>query len=75
MAELTSCADRRAMDRFVAGTASRSEGRVIVRHLLAGCSACAALLQSAFLPPVEAGAYDDLLARWVDVVPAQAGCS
>jgi hypothetical protein len=63
------------MDRFVAGTASRSKRRVIVRHLLAGCSPCAARLQSAFQPPIEAAAYDDLFARLIDAIPAQAGFS
>jgi len=68
------CPDCRAMNRFVAGTASRSECREIVRHLLAGCPPCATRLRSVFQPPVETGAYDDALARLIDAVPAQAGC-
>lgn len=63
------------MNRFMAGTASRSECREIVRHLLAGCAPCAALLESAFQQPVETGAYDEVLTRLIDAVPAQAGCS
>ncbi len=68
------CLDRDAAERFVAGTASRRERREIVRHLLAGCGACAAVLRSAFRPPVEEGDYEAVLARWIELVPAQAGC-
>jgi len=63
------------MNRFIAGQASQRERRVIVRHLLTRCGLCAALLRSAFQPPVEADAYDDALGRLIEAVPAQAGCS
>ncbi len=72
---MMSCPDPNAMDRFVAGTASRSECREIVRHFLVRCAPCAALFKSAFQPPVEAGAYDAPLARLIDALPARAGCS
>jgi hypothetical protein len=71
---MTGCLERDVMDRFVAGKASRRECRVIVRHLLAGCGRCAALAREAFRPPVQEQDYDAALARWIELVPAQAGC-
>jgi len=44
--------------RFVAGTASRDEGRQITAHLLRGCRACADRVQVLLLPGVPMGAYD-----------------
>ena len=63
---MTGCLDGDAAERFVAGTASRSECRKIVLHLLAGCGACAGLLRSVFRPAVEEGDYDGALARMTD---------
>ncbi len=60
---MTSCVEREILHRFAAGTASGSECRQVVRHLLAGCGPCAASLRSAFRPAIEAGAYDVVLAR------------
>ena len=60
---MTSCVDREILHRFAAGTASGSESRQVVRHLLAGCGPCAAAFRSAFRPVVEEGAYDGILAR------------
>jgi hypothetical protein len=60
---MTICLDREVLDRFVAGTAGGRERRQVVRHLLAGCGPCAALLRSAVRPAVEEGAYDGALAR------------
>ena len=72
---MTSCLERDAMARFVAGSASRRERREIVRHLLSGCGACAALLREGFRPPVQERDYDEALARFgAGFVPAQAGC-
>ena len=71
---MTSCLERDVMDRFVAGSASRRECREVVRHLLGGCGACAAVLREAFHPPVQERDYDEALARWIGLVPAQAGC-
>jgi predicted PP-loop superfamily ATPase len=53
------------MHRFVAGSASPAERREIVRHLLARCGRCAALLRSAVRPPVREAAYEDVIARAV----------
>ena len=61
---MTDCPDREMLARFVAGTASPAERRLIVRHLLAGC-VCAGGLRSVFRPAVAEGAYDGLLARWL----------
>ncbi len=70
---MTSCLGTDAMSRFVDGSASRRERREIVRHLLAGCGGCAALLRKEFRPPVQEREYDEALARWIELVPAQAG--
>lgn len=70
---MTGCLERDVMDRFVAGNASRREGREVVRHLLSGCGACAAVLRKAFRPPVQEQDYDAALTRWIELVPAQAG--
>ena len=63
---MTSCLERDAVERFVAGAAGRRECREIVLHLLAGCGACAALLRSVFRPAVEERDYDGALARMTD---------
>ncbi|HYU31084.1 MAG TPA: hypothetical protein VEW48_02895 [Thermoanaerobaculia bacterium] len=67
---MTRCLGPEVMNRFVAGTASRSEGREIVRHLLAGCAPCAISLRPALRRASEPETCDDALA-----LPAQAGCS
>lgn len=62
---MTSCVECEILHRFVAGTASASERRQVVRHLLAGCGPCAAAARSAFRPAIEEGAYDGALARMI----------
>jgi hypothetical protein len=50
--------------RFVLGTTSRPENRTIVRHLLARCPACAAVLKRVKPePPVEPADYNEALDR------------
>jgi len=71
---MTGCPRRAAVERFIEGTASRRDCRVLVRHLLAGCGPCAALLRETFRPPVREQDYDEALARWIGLVPAHAGC-
>ena len=57
---------REALSRFLWGTASREENRSIVRHLLARCGRCAAVLNAGKpAPPVESAAYDEALSRCV----------
>jgi hypothetical protein len=60
---MTACVEREILHRFAAGTASASERRLVVRHLLARCGPCAAVLRSVFRPAMEAGAYDGALVR------------
>lgn len=50
---MTHCLERRVLERFLAGTASRAECQTIVRHLLARCSRCAIRLRSIFRPTIE----------------------
>jgi hypothetical protein len=72
---MTSCPEHDVMDRFVGGSASRRERREVVRHLLAGCGRCAALLREAFRPAVQERDDDEALARsGSGLIPAQAGC-
>jgi len=49
--------------RFSLATASRQESRQVVRHLLARCPACAAVLKGLLAPPVDPGVYDQALDR------------
>jgi hypothetical protein len=50
--------------RFVLGATSRLENRAIVRHLLARCPACAAVLKRVKPePPGEPADYDEALDR------------
>lgn len=60
---MTTCVEREILHRFAADTASASERRQVVRHLLSGCGPCAAAFRSAFWPAIEEGAYDGALAR------------
>lgn len=64
---MTSCPEHDVLDRFVAGSASRQECREVVRHLLSGCGACAALLRKEFRPLVQERDYDEVLARWIEL--------
>ncbi|HYU33460.1 MAG TPA: hypothetical protein VEW48_14990 [Thermoanaerobaculia bacterium] len=53
---------------FVLGAASRQENRMVVRHLLARCPACAATLRKLrqeppLSPPPDPGAYDPAIDR------------
>ena len=61
---MTACVEHEILERFVAGTASGCECRQVVRHLLAGCGRCAALIRATFRPGIEAGAYDGAVDRW-----------
>jgi len=49
--------------RFVAGTASRDEGRQVGLHLLHGCQSCGNRIQELLHPEIPAGAYDVALDR------------
>jgi hypothetical protein len=50
------------LKRFVAGTASREENRVVVAHLLKGCVPCAQKLRELMEPePVSRRAYEPAL--------------
>lgn len=53
--------------RFSDGTASRSENREVVRHLLSRCPTCAAAVRSLFRAedPLDPSAYDPALSRLV----------
>ena len=51
--------------RFAAGTASQEENRQVVRHLLACCETCAALIHSFLRPPVSEEEYEELIERAV----------
>jgi len=57
------------LDRFAAGAATRGERRVVIRHLLDGCSSCSRRLGS-FLSFEQAreseGAYDRIFDRVLD---------
>ena len=48
---------------FVAGTASRAEGRRITLHLLRGCNPCGNRLRELLSPAVPPDAYDPAFAR------------
>jgi hypothetical protein len=62
---MTRCPERRALERFAAGSASRDECQLVVRHLLARCGRCAAGLRSVFRPVIEDG-YDLALFRFAE---------
>jgi hypothetical protein len=64
---VTTCQEPDTVRRFVAGTASRQECREIVRHLLAGCVRCAALLREDLFPAVDRRDLDATLARWIEL--------
>jgi hypothetical protein len=51
--------------RFARSEASRAENRAVVRHLLAGCPACAEELRAQLFPPVRPDAYDSVLCHWI----------
>lgn len=53
--------DQDLIERFVRLDATSVENRLVVRHLLSGCPACAALISAACRPAVPLDAYDDLL--------------
>src|SRR6185369_9851328 len=46
--------------RFVAGTASRDEGRRITAHLLLGCRGCADRVQELLRPGIPDDAYESV---------------
>lgn len=60
---MTACMDCEILHRFAADTASASERRQVVRHLLSGCGPCASEVRSTCWPAIEEGAYDGTLAR------------
>jgi hypothetical protein len=51
------------LERFIEGTAARSENRQIVAHLLRGCDACAARSVAIYRPAVTEETYDAVLDR------------
>lgn len=53
--------DQGLIERFVSLDATSAENRLVVRHLLSGCPACAALISAACQPAVSLDAYEDLL--------------
>ena len=68
--------------RFLQGTTSRQENRLIVRHLLATCPACTAALQQMWKEPpnnpITPAVYDQALDRfqeqlrtWISAKPSQ----
>jgi hypothetical protein len=64
--------------RFLLGTTSRQENRLIVRHLLANCPACTAALSQMWKEPIAPTAYDQALDRfqeqlrtWLSAKPSQ----
>jgi hypothetical protein len=61
------------LERFLAGQATRSEGRQIVAHLLRGCATCAAILLRANHPPVSEQAYDVVMDRVIRRLAAEWG--
>jgi tetratricopeptide (TPR) repeat protein len=59
--------------RFAIGMASRQEGRFVAAHLLQGCSACAATVQSFVAPPsIPKDAYAAMFQR-LELRPGAAG--
>jgi hypothetical protein len=65
-----------ALLRFVLGATSRLENRTIVRHLLARCPACAAVLKRLKPePPGEPADYDEALDRLAVWLRELAGAS
>jgi anti-sigma factor RsiW len=53
------------LQRFVSGTASREESRIVVKHLVKGCPACARKIRELMAPKAVPGpAYEDPLARF-----------
>jgi hypothetical protein len=53
------------LKRFVAGTAARDEGRVVVAHPLKGCASCARKIRDLMQPEaVGREAYDSALNRF-----------
>jgi hypothetical protein len=49
--------------RFARGVSSATENRRIVAHLLAGCAACGARIDSFVARPAPPGAYDAVFSR------------
>lgn len=49
--------------RFARGVSSPTENRRIVAHLLAGCAACGARIDSFVARPAPPGAYDAVFSR------------
>ena len=53
------------LQRFVSGTASREESRIVVKHLVKGCPACARKIRDLMEPKAVPGpSYEDPLARF-----------
>jgi hypothetical protein len=53
------------LQRFVAGTAAREEGRAVVAHLLKGCASCARKIRDLMQPDaVHREVYDSPLNRF-----------
>jgi len=54
------------LQRFAAGTASREENRQVVRHLLARCESCAAVIRCCLVPTVRDAELDAAIDRVFD---------
>jgi len=53
------------LQRFVSGTASREESRIVVKHLVKGCPACARKIRDLMEPKAVPGSsYEDSLNRF-----------
>jgi len=55
------------LQKFLLGQTTRTENRTIVRHLLARCPPCAAILETLWKipgPPIPPEAYDPALDRF-----------
>ena len=53
------------LQRFVSGTASREESRMVVKHLVKGCPACARKIRDLMEPKAVPGSfYEDPLDRF-----------
>lgn len=51
------------LERFAFGRTSAAENRILVVHLLHGCSFCSRKLATLLAPEIQPGAYDRALLR------------
>ena len=55
--------DREVLRRLIQGTFASGEGRVVIRHLLQGCAACAREIEQLRHPPLTPNSYDEAFSR------------